>query len=93
MGGHVHVNGRPVRASQTVRIGDKIEALAPRGKVILVVLALEEKRQSPVVARSLYEDHSPPPPPKELVVAARPRGLGRPTKSDRRRMERFRGGF
>jgi ribosome-associated heat shock protein Hsp15 len=61
--------------------------------VILVVLALAEKRQSPPKARELYEDHSPPPEAKEPRVAVREKGMGRPTKVDRRRMERFRGGF
>lgn len=90
---HVKVNGKNARSSQGVKVGDKIEARAPRGDVILVVLVLADKRQSPEKARALYEDHSPPPPDKEPRVAERERGLGRPTKVDRRRMERFRGGF
>lgn len=90
---HVKVNGKNARASQAVRVGDKIEARAPRGEVVLVVVALADKRQSPPRARELYEDHSPPPPEKEERVAERERGMGRPTKVDRRRMERFRGGF
>lgn len=92
-GGRIRVNGRVVRSSHPVRAGDKIEGNAPRGRVILVVLDVEEKRQSPVRARELYEDHSPPPPPKELELGVRDRGAGRPTKADRRKIERFRGGF
>lgn len=90
---HVKVNGKNARSSHPVKVGDKIEARAPRGDVVLVVLALADKRQSPLAARELYEDHSPPPPPKEDRVGVRERGMGRPTKVDRRRMERFRGGF
>jgi len=39
----------------------------------------------------LYEDQSPPPPPKEELVGLRERGTGRPTKHERRAMDRFRG--
>jgi ribosome-associated heat shock protein Hsp15 len=90
---HVKVNGKNVRSSHPLKVGDKVEARAPRGDTILVVLALAEKRLSPPDARELYEDHSPPPPERGERVAERERGMGRPTKIDRRRMERFRGGF
>lgn len=90
---HVKVNGKNVRSSHPLKVGDKVEARAPRGDTILIVLALAEKRLSPPQARELYEDHSPPPPERQERVAERERGMGRPTKIDRRRMERFRGGF
>jgi ribosome-associated heat shock protein Hsp15 len=90
---HVKVNSKNVRSSHLIKVGDRIDARAPRGDAILVVLALAEKRLSPPQARDLYEDHSPPPPEREERVALRERGMGRPTKVDRRRMERFRGGF
>lgn len=90
-GGHVKINGSPVtRASHVVRVGDEIHAVAPRGLVVLKVLGIAEKRLSPPLARLLYEDHSPPPPPKEERAPARPRGAGRPTKADRRALERLR---
>lgn len=91
--GHVLVEGQPVRSSRAVMVGDKIEALAPRGRTIVRVLELANKRASPALARTYYEDMSPPPPPKDPIVAARERGAGRPTKQDRRKIERFRGGF
>lgn len=90
---HVKVNGKNVRSSHAVKVGDKIEARAPRGEVVVIVLLLAEKRLSPIKSRELYEDRSPPPPEREEQLAVRERGLGRPTKIDRRRMERFRGGF
>jgi ribosome-associated heat shock protein Hsp15 len=90
---HVKVNGKNARASQDVKVGDRIEARAPRGDTILVVLELADKRQSAPRARELYEDHSPPPEVKSQDPGARERGMGRPTKIDRRRMEKFRGGF
>ena len=90
---HVKVNGKNARASLPLHIGDKVEARAPRGDVIFIVLALADKRLSPPKARELYEDRSPPPEEKGERVAERERGMGRPTKSDRRSMERFRGGW
>jgi ribosome-associated heat shock protein Hsp15 len=89
--GHVCVSARRVGASHAVRVGDEVRAEAPRGLVVLQVLALADKRQSPPKARELYEDHSPPPPPREERVGLRARGAGRPTKADRRAIERLRG--
>ena len=90
VGGHVRLNGAAVRASHPVRVGDSISALAPRGPVVLEVVALAEKRLSPADARALYADHSPPPPPREPRIGARDRGAGRPPKADRRALERLR---
>ena len=84
------MNDESIRASHAIRVGDRLSAQAPRGRVVVVVLALEEKRQSPARARELYEDHSPPPPPPEERVAPRLRGAGRPTKLERRALERVR---
>ena len=91
-GGHVRLNGAVVRPSHAVKVGDRVRALAPRGEVVLEVVALAEKRLSPPAARELYADHSPPPPPREERLAIRERGAGRPTKADRRALERLRDG-
>lgn len=89
--GHVRINDQHVRASQLVKIGDEVRALAPRGHVVFLVKGLADKRLSAALAQLLYEDHSPPPPPKEERVAIRERGAGRPTKADRRAITRLRG--
>jgi ribosome-associated heat shock protein Hsp15 len=89
--GHVQVNGESARASRVVRIGDEVRALAPRGRIVIIVKALEEKRQSAARAKELFEDHSPPPIEREMRVAVRARGAGRPTKADRRAMLRLTG--
>lgn len=90
-GGHVQINGTVARPSSSVRIGDEITALAPRGRVVLDVVALADKRLSPPKARELYADRSPPPPPREERVAPRLRGTGRPTKAERRALGRLMG--
>jgi ribosome-associated heat shock protein Hsp15 len=89
--GHVKVNALSVKPSYALKVGDEVVAHAPRGLVVLEVKKLGEKRVSAALARELYEDHSPPPPPREERVAPRLRGAGRPTKADRRAMDRFRG--
>jgi ribosome-associated heat shock protein Hsp15 len=71
-------------------VGDEVRALAPRGLMVLRVSKLAEKRLGAPLARELYEDHSPPPPPPEERVAVRARGAGRPTKAERRALERMR---
>ena len=88
---HVRVNGELARSSHALRVGDEIRAFAPRGSVVWEVLKLADKRLGPPEARLLYADHSPPPPPKEDRIAVRERGAGRPTKADRRAIDRFRG--
>jgi ribosome-associated heat shock protein Hsp15 len=90
-GGHVKVNGVTAKPSHVVKIGDEVRATAPRGLVVVKVLAVAEKRLSPPLARALYEDHSPPPPPREEWVPRRDRGAGRPTKQDRRALRRLKG--
>jgi len=89
-GGLVKVNGSPVRPSYALRSGDELSAESPRGLVVWRVVALAEKRLSAELARALYEDHSPPPPPRQEAVAPRERGAGRPTKADRRALDRLR---
>jgi len=90
-GGHVRVNGAVVKASHLVKIDDEIGAEAPRGVVVLDVKGLSDKRLSPALARELYNDRSPPPPPRDELFPMRESGAGRPTKRDRRAVERIRG--
>ena len=87
---HVRVNGEPARSSQLLRVGDEVRAFSPRGMIVWEVLKLAEKRLGAPEARALYADHSPPP-PKEERVAVRLRGAGRPTKAERRAVDRLRG--
>jgi ribosome-associated heat shock protein Hsp15 len=89
--GHVRVNGSRIdAASRPVRPGDVITVALDRRVRVLKVLAFAERRGASGLARTLYEDLSPPPaavsgPP----VALREPGRGRPTKRDRRAIERW----
>ena len=89
--GHVKVNDIVAKSSRIVRVGDKIMAHAPRGLMLMIVREIHDKRLSPALAREIYEDHSPLPVPRDQRVAFRPKGAGRPTKSERRSLLRLRG--
>src|SRR4029077_2415793 len=103
-GGKVHVNGDSIKASRTVRPGDLLQITLPRGRRIVRVAVLTERRGSGGDAALLYEDLTPPPPPRESrprppppprrnprpgPPAYRPPGAGRPTKRQRRDIDRL----
>jgi ribosome-associated heat shock protein Hsp15 len=92
----VSVNGHKAKASTPVRVGDRVTALTLGGERILVVRRLIEKRVGAAVAVTCFEDLTPAPPPKEELparVAVRERGAGRPTKRERRQLDRLREGL
>ena len=90
-GGHVRINGNAAKPSSLVRVGDSIEAYSREVHRILVVQQIIEKRVGAAVAVECYSDQTPPAPPAELRVqiAVRDSGSGRPTKKDRRDLEKF----
>ncbi|MDQ1020378.1 RNA-binding S4 domain-containing protein [Streptomyces afghaniensis] len=92
-GGHVRVNGERVKPAHAVRVGDEVRVRHEGRERVVVVTRLIRKRVGAPVAAQCYIDNSPPPPPREAVAPAgiRDRGAGRPTKRDRREMERLRG--
>ena len=91
--GHVRINGERVKAAQPVHVGDEIRYRESGFDKIVVVGSILTKRVSAPVAASSYTDLTPPPPPREEVAFApiRDRGAGRPTKRERRDLERLRG--
>jgi ribosome-associated heat shock protein Hsp15 len=91
--GHVRVNGVRVKPAHTVRAGDEVRLRVEGRERIVVVQRVIIKRAGAPVAAECYIDNSPPPPPREeaIPVAARDRGAGRPTKRERRSIEKFLG--
>jgi ribosome-associated heat shock protein Hsp15 len=91
--GHVRVNGERVKPAQAVKVGDEIRLFhAQRERVVVITRLLAKRVGAPVAAES-YVDKSPPPPPRvdALAMGVRDRGAGRPTKRDRRELERLHG--
>ena len=91
--GHVKIDGESVKASKTVKPGDRIDVVTPGGERNLEVVALGDRRGSATVAQTLYVDHTPPPPPKEerVLEGIRDPGTGRPTKKQLRELRKLRG--
>ncbi len=93
-GGNVRINKIPVRKSnQSVRIGDVVTfAQGPRIRVIRIA-ALGTRRGPATEAQALYENLSPPMPPRKERMPGtgiREPGAGRPTKRERRALDRLR---
>lgn len=91
-GGHVRVNGERVKPAYQVRPGDEVRLRQPGRERIVVVKRVIRKRVGAPVAALCYLDntqHETPPP--QGVAGRRERGTGRPTKRDRREIERLHG--
>ena len=89
-GGVVKVNGQRVKPAAVVHEGDVIEWLAGENLRRVVVQAVPPSQQSKESARTMYLDQSPPPAPRPAVTVYRDRGAGRPTKKERRDIEKLR---
>jgi len=91
-GGKVDVNDQAVKASRVLREGDLLKVTLPRARRVVRVVALSDRRGPGAEAALLYEDLTPPPPPREVRlsrVAHREPGAGRPTKRERRALDRL----
>ena len=92
--GHVRVNGERAKPATLVVPGDEVHVRGGDARERLVVVQrLIVKRVGADVAVACYLDHSPLPVPREQIPALgiRDRGAGRPTKRDRRIIDRLRG--
>ncbi|GAA1612336.1 RNA-binding S4 domain-containing protein [Leucobacter chromiireducens] len=91
--GHVRVNGASAKAAQAVRLGDEVRVRLHNTERIYRVTGLPVRRGSAVEAAKHFEDLTPPPPPRveRPATVVRDPGAGRPTKRDRREIDRLRG--
>ncbi|TAH43564.1 MAG: RNA-binding S4 domain-containing protein [Betaproteobacteria bacterium] len=98
-GGKVKLNGVAVKPAREVKAGDRVEITQVEDVRVVVVKAISDKRGPASVAQTLY-DETPESIERRLraretrKLAATPGAdlHGRPTKRDRRRIDRF-GGF
>jgi ribosome-associated heat shock protein Hsp15 len=93
-GGHVRVNSASAKPATKVKVGDIIEAFVGDRRRTLEVVTLLEKRVGAPIAVTCYVDKSPPvvksDDPFDNLVFVRDRGTGRPTKRDRRDLDKLR---
>ena len=93
-GGKVDVNDEAAKPARRVRAGDLVRVTLPRGRRrILKVAAVDDRRGSAEIAKALFEDLTPPEPPRlrQAPPPWREPGAGRPTKRQRRDIQRLRG--
>lgn len=95
-GGHVRLGDTPVKPARPVHVGETLVVRTAHGPTrTLRVVGVSERRVGPKLLATLFEDLTPP---EEIArahaslaarVLSRPKGAGRPTKRDRREMERW----
>ena len=92
-GGHVRVNDRLAKPSTSVSPGDEVRARVADATRVVEVVRVIQKRVGAPDAATCFIDRTPAPPPEAAIpVARRDRGAGRPTKRDRRVLDRLRAG-
>lgn len=90
--GKVRVNREIIRKpGSLVKPGDVLTFAKGNDIWVIEIVALGERRGPAAEAQTLYNDLSPPVrQPKEPSAGERPKGAGRPTKSERRALDRMR---
>jgi ribosome-associated heat shock protein Hsp15 len=91
-GGLVKINGQRAKPASVVRLEDVVEFTEPRYRKV-VVLEIPSKQAPRDGARTMYRDETPPPEPAVTrgLGIERDGGAGRPTKRERREIEKWRG--
>ena len=93
--GRVQINGTTVKSSRTVKTGDTIDVKTPPITRTYKVLAVAEKRMGAKLVPGFLKDITPEDQIEILELTrlaynqGRRKGLGRPTKKDRRDIERL----
>lgn len=93
----VKVNGQDAKAHRELRLEDKVEVEIGDWTRVLIVKELRDKPVAKAIAATLFLDLSPPRPqmdPVERLIRKamlRDPGAGRPSKKERREIEKMRG--
>jgi ribosome-associated heat shock protein Hsp15 len=90
--GHVAVNRAVTKPATTVRVGDVVTVRLDGVDRVLEVVKIIDKRVGAPLAAQCLIDRSPPAPPVDSTLPAFVRDpfSGRPTKKDRRQLDRVR---
>ena len=92
--GNVRLNGERVTgASHPARAGDVVTVALDRAVRVMTVTGFAERRGDADAARLLFDDLTPAAPQNaaDPIVAERDPGTGRPTKQERRAIDRLLG--
>ena len=95
--GHVTVNGSAAKSSRDVKHGDTIEVRKGAVHYRWLVVQPVDKRQGAKLVEQYATDITPQSeldklaPPNEMIFLQRERGTGRPTKKERREIDRILG--
>lgn len=97
-GGKVKMNGTAVKPAKEVKVGDRLHLRAGDQDWEVVVQGLNEQRRPAPEARLLYQEtpesaerRAQAAELRRLAPTSDPDQKGRPTKRDRRQLNRFRG--
>jgi ribosome-associated heat shock protein Hsp15 len=95
-GGKVQVNGTRAKPAKQLQVGDGVRVRVGPYEWLVTVRALSERRGPPKVAQTLYEESPEGRAARERLaelhkIAPAPtyQGKGRPTKKERREIERL----
>lgn len=93
--GKVRLNGRTIRKANVLIVPEDILTFAKADLIRIIKISHLSKRRGPAPeAQALYEDMTPPPEVRLKAerekVAPRERGAGRPTKAERRALDKLR---
>lgn len=94
--GRVTVNGQSAKPHRHVSLGDRVELTQGDWQRVLIVQELKDRPVPKAEAAKLYEDLSPPRPAPDPMArlmrrapVVRDAGAGRPTKKERREIDRW----
>jgi ribosome-associated heat shock protein Hsp15 len=96
--GRIHSGETTAKASREVRLGDHLTVRNEAGEFVIEVLTLSETRGPAAVAQTLYREtdasklaRAKAEAERKAIFAADALPIGRPSKRDRREINRFRG--
>jgi len=92
--GRVEVNENKAKPAREVKVGDWLRVKSEAGEFRVEVLGLSEMRGPAAVAQGLYRESAESVEARRVAVEERKAGMvsfEKPSKRDRREIERFRG--
>ena len=97
--GHIRLNGERSKPAKDVKAGDMLQIHAASGDFVVDVITLSDKRGGAAIAQALYAETDESKVARALAADRRrtfvdpsEQIVARPTKKDRRNLDRFRDG-